>query len=74
MISAQPNKPQQEKLIGKLMELPNNAVGHIGCVLRVWSLTGSVSLVGFFDGTSCSEHRRTEQYGEHKDSLERSED
>ncbi|KAJ7940809.1 CRM1 C terminal-domain-containing protein [Mycena leptocephala] len=25
MISAQPNKPQQEKLIGKLMELPNNA-------------------------------------------------
>jgi exportin-1 len=26
MISAQPNKPQQEKLIGKLMELPNNAV------------------------------------------------
>lgn len=27
MISAQPNKPQQEKLIAKLMELPNNAVG-----------------------------------------------
>ena len=26
MISAQPNKPQQEKLIAKLMELPNNAV------------------------------------------------
>ena len=26
MISAQPNKPQQEKLITKLMELPNNAV------------------------------------------------
>jgi exportin-1 len=25
MISAQPNKPQQEKLISKLMELPNNA-------------------------------------------------
>ncbi|KNZ75454.1 Exportin-1 [Termitomyces sp. J132] len=25
MISAQPNKPQQEKLIGKLMDLPNNA-------------------------------------------------
>ncbi|KAH7889656.1 CRM1 C terminal-domain-containing protein [Phlebopus sp. FC_14] len=25
MISAQPNKPQQEKLITKLMELPNNA-------------------------------------------------
>lgn len=27
MISAQPNKPQQEKLIAKLMDLPNNAVG-----------------------------------------------
>jgi exportin-1 len=26
MISAQPNKPQQEKLIAKLMELPNTAV------------------------------------------------
>lgn len=26
MISAQPNKPQQEKLIARLMELPNNAV------------------------------------------------
>ena len=26
MISAQPNKPPQEKLIAKLMELPNNAV------------------------------------------------
>ncbi|KAH8834801.1 Crm1-F1 [Flagelloscypha sp. PMI_526] len=25
MVSAQPNKPQQEKLIAKLMELPNNA-------------------------------------------------
>ena len=29
MISAQPNKPQQEKLIAKLMELPNNAVRTI---------------------------------------------
>ena len=26
MIAAQPNKAAQEKLIGKLMELPNNAV------------------------------------------------
>lgn len=26
MISAQPNKPTQEKLIARLMELPNNAV------------------------------------------------
>jgi len=29
MISAQPNKPQQEKLIAKLMDLPNNAVGFL---------------------------------------------
>ncbi|KAI6022703.1 CRM1 C terminal-domain-containing protein [Pisolithus marmoratus] len=30
MISAQPNKPQQEKLITKLMELPNSAAsGHL---------------------------------------------
>lgn len=28
MISAQPNKPTQERLIEKLMELPNNAVGR----------------------------------------------
>lgn len=35
MISAQPNKPQQEKLIAKLMELPNNAasIPDISCVL-----------------------------------------
>jgi exportin-1 len=26
MISAQPNKPTQERLIAKLMEMPNNAV------------------------------------------------
>lgn len=29
MISAQPNKPTQERLIEKLMELPNNAVGLV---------------------------------------------
>lgn len=34
MISAQPNKPQQEKLIAKLMELPNNAV-RIPPIVRV---------------------------------------
>lgn len=28
MISAQPNKPLQEKLIAKLMDLPNNAVKY----------------------------------------------
>ena len=30
MISAQPNKPTQERLIEKLMELPNNAVSLLG--------------------------------------------
>lgn len=28
MISAQPNKPTQEALIERLMELPNSAVSH----------------------------------------------
>lgn len=40
MISAQPNKPQQEKLIAKLMELPNNAVSRAGRYLLaayLWS-------------------------------------
>ena len=37
MISAQPNKPQQEKLIARLMELPNNAVRT--SVLRLLLLT-----------------------------------
>jgi exportin-1 len=31
MISAQPNKPVQEKLIQKLMELPNGAVRSLSC-------------------------------------------
>jgi exportin-1 len=39
MISAQPNKPQQEKLIAKLMELPNNAVRSIWSCLRIFALT-----------------------------------
>jgi hypothetical protein len=34
MISAQPNKPQQEKLIAKLMDLPNNAVSFPFKALR----------------------------------------
>jgi exportin-1 len=34
MISAQPNKPQQEKLIAKLMELPNNAVSRLLSLMR----------------------------------------
>lgn len=43
MISAQPNKPTQEKLIAKLMELPNNAVRIICClgvskfILTLWN-------------------------------------
>jgi exportin-1 len=38
MISAQPNKGQQEKLIAKLMELPNNAVS-IPPIPRAYRLT-----------------------------------
>ena len=37
MISAQPNKPQQEKLILKLMELPNNAVSIQFIITRLLS-------------------------------------
>jgi exportin-1 len=33
MISAQPNKLQQERLIAKLMELPNNAVSSVSLLL-----------------------------------------
>jgi len=40
MIAAQPNKAAQEKLIGKLMELPNNAVSSEGSSLVMW-LPGS---------------------------------
>ena len=48
MISAQPNKPQQEKLIAKLMELPNNAV----CFLEYQNYTDAdlYQTVGFIDG------------------------
>jgi len=41
MISAQPNKPQQEKLIARLMELPNNAVRYfryIICIVFIVSI------------------------------------
>lgn len=37
MISAQPNKPQQEKLIAKLMELPNNAVRRLPYTKHVYT-------------------------------------
>jgi hypothetical protein len=37
MISAQPNKPQQEKLIAKLMELPNNAVRILECHCEIYT-------------------------------------
>jgi hypothetical protein len=37
MISAQPNKPQQEKLIAKLMELPNAAVS-LSCIHHISSV------------------------------------
>ena len=48
MISAQPNKPQQEKLIAKLMELPNNAVCTI--IVKIYNDSDLYGLVGFVDG------------------------
>ncbi len=60
MISAQPNKPQQEKLIAKLMELPNNAV----CTLSNYPCLPMADAlkVGFADGSSSPEHGRSEQH------------
>jgi exportin-1 len=43
MISAQPNKPQQEKLIAKLMELPNNAVRHLSHTTYAYAPYSSLS-------------------------------
>lgn len=58
MIAAQPNKAAQEKLIGKLMELPNNAVSFPACEAKFWPLNSEL-LVGFSDGTSQSKHAST---------------
>lgn len=53
MISAQPNKPQQEKLIAKLMELPNNAV----CILEChYDDADLYQIVGFVDGPGISKY------------------
>lgn len=41
MISAQPNKPTQERLIDKLMELPNNAV-RLSMPVMEFSTDGAV--------------------------------
>ena len=57
MISAQPNKPQQEKLIAKLMELPNNAVRTFLTPIRE-TLIMNTFLVGLIDDSSCSEYGR----------------
>ena len=43
MISAQPNKPQQEKLIAKLMELPNNAVCIVECHCEIYMMLTSIN-------------------------------
>ena len=55
MISAQPNKPQQEKLIAKLMELPNAAVSHFRAMYINFLPRLTVKLVGVAYGTGCSE-------------------
>jgi exportin-1 len=56
MIAAQPNKAAQEKLIAKLMELPNNAVSSPTLVRRCSRPLNSKLLVGFSDGASQSKH------------------
>jgi exportin-1 len=61
MISAQPNKPQQEKLIAKLMELPNAAVSHFRAMYINFLPRLTVKLVGVAYGTGCSEQGRPQQ-------------
>lgn len=56
MISAQPNKPQQEKLIAKLMELPNNAVCILECDCEIYHDSDLYQLVGFVDGPGISKY------------------
>ena len=57
MISAQPNKPQQEKLIAKLMELPNNAVCSIPeCHCEIYNDADLYQLVGFVNGPGISKY------------------
>jgi hypothetical protein len=62
MISAQPNKPQQEKLIAKLMEMPNNAVSNYVLCFHL-TMSSRAFPVGLIDGSSCPEHRRSQQSG-----------
>ena len=57
MIAAQPNKLAQEKLISKLMELPNNAVSSALCF--GFPALSSELLVGFSDGTGQPKHAST---------------
>lgn len=70
MISAQPNKPQQEKLIAKLMELPNNAVRlHCSCCVLGFGGVPAQSifslLVGQLDVTSHDGHGSLTQPRKH---------
>lgn len=58
MIAAQPNKAAQEKLIAKLMELPNNAVSHEALIHSPRSLNPALS-VGLSDGASQPKHAST---------------
>jgi exportin-1 len=61
MISAQPNKPQQEKLIAKLMELPNAAVSRFRAMYINFLPLLTIKLVGVPYGTGCSEQGRPQQ-------------
>ena len=59
MIAAQPNKAAQEKLIGKLMELPNNAVSSPKAHEVYFQPLNPEYLVGFSDGPSQSKYAST---------------
>jgi exportin-1 len=57
MVSAQPNKPAQERLILKLMDLPNNAVS-VDCECASRTNAYFAVIVGLAHVASCLERGR----------------
>jgi hypothetical protein len=70
MISAQPNTPTQERLIEKLMELPNNAVG----LARFGAESLLMASVGQPHAAGGEQRRRPGQYRECQDHVEHPQD
>lgn len=56
MISAQRNKPQQERFVAKLVELPNNAVRSFYTFTNRYLL--AQTLAGFLDGSDVARNGR----------------